>query len=199
MASVVAGPFSTVCHVFVPRYSLRERVLCETAVSSDTCICLSCLPVNEPINEARFLLLFIVSTVYYSHCLMDWCILPESTARNGWCLRPYLGCCVRKARWLICVPSYFCACAQVCCNIYFTAVRAFEAYCGENAESPVGCYKRIGHFLGHLWCTLKFLQLWCEVCFGVPPPLKTHIAVLNFVVPLIFRHICSFGFLSCSR
>lgn len=70
------------CRVSVPHCDLRERVLCETAVFSDMCVCLLCLPVNEPINNACFILLFILSAVS-SHSLIDWCIVLEGTARNG--------------------------------------------------------------------------------------------------------------------
>lgn len=118
------------CRVSVPHCDLRERVLCETAVFSDMCVCLLCLPVNEPINNACFILLFILSAVS-SHSLIDWCIVLEGTARNGWRVQPSSGCCLRKTRRLNCVPSSFFTCAQFCCNIYFTAVQVFELCVGE--------------------------------------------------------------------
>lgn len=119
-----------ICCVSVPHCDLRERVLCETAVFSDMCLCLLCLPVNEPINHGCFILLFILSAVS-SHSLIVWCIVLEGTARNGWRVQPSLGCCVHNTRRLNCVPSSFFTCAQFCCNIYFTAVQVFESCVGE--------------------------------------------------------------------
>lgn len=140
------------------------------------CASVYCLPVNEPINNACFILLFILNAVS-SHSLTHWCIVLEGTARNGWCLQPSLAAVyARLDDSIVCLAPFSPVHNSVV--IFISLQCRYLKRVLENAESPVGCFRRIGHFLGHLWCALKFLQLCCEVRFGAAP-LKTHIAVFE--------------------